>query len=622
MRHEFTIGHMFSGSGGGAFGVGKAEVAIGDHVATFRNLGGVDIDGPSCRDFEMLTGAPALEYDVRKLSPARLIAAWGKRAPDMVLMSPPCKGFSALLSKKAAASERYQQLNRLVTDSLFLLCSTWPEPPALIFMENVPRIMSRGKELLAVCRKLLKAHGYMVTENDTHDCGEIGGLAQHRKRFFMVARCPRRIPNFIYHPPKLRVRACGEVLGELPTPGDEDRGGPMHQLPKICWLNWVRLALIPAGGDWRDLPGVVPEGKQRREVHRRHMVADWEEPVATVAGGGSNGVNNVADPRLADAVALGETGKNAKSFKGRPKHMRVESWQEPTGAVTGTASVSGSGGTAAVADPRQGPFGNTYRVTGWEDPVGTITSSPAPSSGAAAVADPRIALSDKPGRHLNQYNVRSWEQPAKTVTGASRPGSGAPAVADPRYHRGVLGVTAWDEPSGVVTAGAAPSRGRFSVADPRLSCTPRSGAYGVLSWQEAAATITGSMRLDNGKAAVADPRIPELEQLIELIPENPKRPPKFTPVIIAADGTWHRPLTTLELAVLQSFPATINGEPLKLDGNSTTAWRERIGNAIPPSAGHAIGNEMLLALLASKLQTEHVSDGPIWVSPITVITAH
>jgi site-specific DNA-cytosine methylase len=299
-------------------------------------------------------------------------------------------------------------------------------------------------------------------------------------------------------------------------------------------LNWVRLALIPAGGDWRDLPGVVPDGLQRREVHRRHMVADWERPVDTVAGSGSNGVQNIADPRV--QLALGRTAAGASTFKGRPGLFGVSRWDRPAPTVTATAKVSGSNAPAAVADPRIVPA--------------------------------------KPGKHENKYRVRAWDQPALTVIGATRPGSGAQAIADPR-----------------------------------LTCSPRRGAYGVLRWDQAASTIGASLEIDNGRAAVADPRIPS----------NPRRAPDFTPIIVAADGTWHRPLTTLELAALQGFPTELRGGPFVLDGDSSTAWRERIGNAIPPPSAQAIASEMLLALLASRIQTYRMSGEPIWVEPIEIV---
>lgn len=677
--HVFTIGHLFCGVGGGALGSANARVAIGAHSARFRTLGGVDIDRPSCQDFGHLIGTPATEADLSTMQPADLLAAWGDTAPHMVLLSPPCKGFSGLLSKKMSKSDRYQKLNKLVLDGLFLICSTWKQPPAIIFLENVPRITSRGKPLLSKARQLLRAHGYRVTEDAYHDCGELGGLAQHRKRFFLVARCERRVPHFIYEPGKLRVRACGEVLGPMPIPGDEESGGPLHRLPNISWLNWVRLALIPPGGDWRDLPGVLSDGQKRREVHRRHHVAKWEDPAATVAGSGSNGVNNVADPRpfalpaenpgrhwnkykvndwnepagavigaiqpgsggpavadprLAEAVSMGQTAAGAASYKGRPGLLGVLDWNRPAKTLTGEMRVHSSNAPAAVADPRielpdnPNRHRTKYRVTPWDEPVGTINSKIHPGSSAPSVADPRWGG----GVGSGKFGVLPWEEPSGAVTGNARPSTGKFAVADPRPPRdpGQFGhrfrIARWDEPAGTVTSGMHPSNGGGAVADPRvdsalaidvgLGCQPweRSGFYGVLSWQEAADTITGAMQIDNGRAAVADPRDLPIRPVPEgLIPSDPKKPPGFTPVIIAADGTWHRPLTTLELAALQGFPTIFKGKPLKLVGTSSSAWRERIGNAIPPPAAQAIASEMLLALLAAQLDHRQLRLDQVWV---------
>jgi site-specific DNA-cytosine methylase len=121
-----------------------------------------------------------------------------------------------------------------------------------------------------------------------------------------------------------------------------------------------------------------------------------------------------------------------------------------------------------------------------------------------------------------------------------------------------------------------------------------------MSWDDAAKTITGSARFDNGTFAVADPR----------------KPPERLPLIVAADGTWHRPLTTLELAALQGFPTIIDGKPLVLSGSSQSAWRERIGNAVPPPTAQAIAEQMLVTLAQADLEAFTLStSGAVWVEP-------
>jgi site-specific DNA-cytosine methylase len=611
MTRTFSAGFLYCGLGAGALGFLEACGQLGRDSARFVNVGGIDIDDAACADFEYLTGARATRADVSKMTPAELRAAWGERAPDCVFSSPPCKGFSRLLSTKASQTDKYQALNRLVLQGLFLLCESWETPPALLVVENVPGIMSRGAALLAQVRQLLASYGYALHEG-THDCGEIGGLAQHRRRYLLVARLPSKVSAYVYQPPRQKVRACGSVLETLPMPGDESAGA-LHQLPKLSWLNWVRLALIPAGKDWRALP------------------------------------------KDAGELSLRITAARAESWKGRPGLLGVQPWEEPAQAITGSVKVSGGHARAAIADPRvelaHEPRRGTFGVTDWDTPAPTVRGQSSVRQAPAAVADPRIPLascSDNPNLHHNKYVVTEWDEPARTVIGATRPGSGALSVADPRlfspvpegaaprtvfakydvrswekpartvagsgtnggfgvadpriaYEREPFGncdrVTPWDRPVGTVTHAPAPSSGAPAVADPRLGCKPRAGAYGVLSWWEAASTITGSMQIDNGRASVADPRAD-------------KAPP---PMIVAEDGTWHRPITTLELAALQGLPARVHGAPLKLAGRSTAKHRERIGNAVPVGAARAIAESLLKALLASALGIWTLGSTGIWV---------
>lgn len=543
---EFTAFFPFCGLGAGARGFLDAQVRLFGRMCSFRSLGGIDYNEEACRDFEMLTGSPALCADLSVLTPAEL-RAFCPRTPDVVFSSPPCKGFSGLLSKKAAKKDRYKKLNRLALDWIETMLAAWDEPPRLVLIENVPRIQSRGEKFLKKIRRLLTKAGYVFT-SQTHDCGELGGLAQRRRRYLLVARHPDRCPPFLYQPRHRRVKGCGEVIGKLPMPGDP-AAGPLHELPKISWLNWVRLGLIPAGGDWRDLPGVLEEHQQRREVHKRHGVLDWQEPASTVAGSGSNG--------------------------------------------------------------------------------------------ATAVADPRITLSARPSRHQNKYRVGDWQEPVGAVIGATRPGSGAPSIADPRaaWHRGVLGVRKWDEPSCTVTGRAGASTGRFSVADPRVK-TGFDHAFRVLSWREPSFTIAGKTSPGCGAYQVADPRLPgegllpidEAVQTLEGGPWTilnqetgeivtdifkPKRAPDVAPVILALDGTWHRPLTTLELAALQGLPTWLNGKPLELTGDAVSRWRERIGNAVPVQTAEAIAEQMLITLAETQIGLDDVEPKttPVWVEP-------
>lgn len=554
----FKAGFLACGLGAGALGFVQAVGRLGPDRARFVSVGGVDIDPASCRDFELLTGSPALVADLHTLTPTELKAFMGEESPDVIFTSSPCKGFSGLLSAKRATEEKYQKLNELVIKSAFLSVETWDRPPGMLVFENVPRIATRGAELLAKVRQLLSRYGYVFHEAN-HDCGEVGGLAQHRKRYLMVARHQKRVTAYVYKPPKQRVRGCGEVLGELPLPNDPD-AGRLHMMPKISWLNWVRLALIPAGGDWRDLPKAIEPAPDNPNKHRNKLaMVGWDQPTPTVIGAAYIGAGapsvadprleqfrgvitgnarpitgafSIADPRVAELLGLKTMEMNAHSFKGRPGLFGVNDWNEPAPTVTGRAQISGGTTVAAVADPR--------------------IKSPVPEG------------AEKRSVHA-RYDIRGWDQAARTIAGGGS--NGGYGVADPRVAAAV-----------------------------QLGCMQRSGVYGVIGWEHAAYTVTGSASIDNGPCAVADPR----------------KPPEKLIVIVAADGTWHRPITRLEFAALQGVPTTLNGKVLDLAGTLSSV-QERIGNAVPVGAGKAIAESLLMALIATAVGGWCLGGTGIWV---------
>jgi hypothetical protein len=95
---------------------------------------------------------------------------------------------------------------------------------------------------------------------------------------------------------------------------------------------------------------------------------------------------------------------------------------------------------------------------------------------------------------------------------------------------------------------------------------------------------------------------------------DPSKPPPFIPVIVAEDGTWHRPLTLLELAALQNIPAHVDGKPLRLTGTRTQI-AEHVGNAVPRAAAQAIAERMLVTLTEASLGAFSLGSGNVWVRP-------
>jgi site-specific DNA-cytosine methylase len=410
-------------------------------------------------------------------------------APDGVFTSPPCKGLSGLLPSASAASEKYQALNELTVRGVRLVLEAFPEaPPKVILFENVPRIKTRGRHLLAEITALLRRHGYAVDQRD-HDCGELGGLGQRRKRFLLIARHQKSLRPFIYQPEAKPLQTIGDVIGPLPLP-DAPELGPLHRLPRLKWLTWLRLALIPAGGDWRDLQKVAPE--EYRLVHEPRGggswgVQEWDAPGASVTGSasvkGSNAAS-VADPRSG--------------------YFQVAPWAEPSGTVTAAARLSRSNGVAAIADPRMPVKGDSYNgspglygVSRWDEAAPAVTGSAKVSSSncPSAIADPRLKHSPYPG----VYGVLRTDEASPAVTGGQGVGvsNGPQAIADPRLpaSRGVypnrFRLVRWDGPAPTVTGDTDVQCGAPSIDDPRLGCSPRGntrGPFGVQPWNETSST--------------------------------------------------------------------------------------------------------------------------------------
>jgi site-specific DNA-cytosine methylase len=622
LKREYTVAHLFGGIGGGSLGFNGARGEYMGGVGRFRTLCSVDADPVACRNYEAITGGKAVCMDLFskqqyrdfhgkepssdwcEASPGDLWDAFGGEVPDVIFTSPPCKGFSGLLPEKSAKTKKYQALNLLTIRGIELTLAACREYggelPTLFLLENVPRIMTRGKKILDRIKQVLRAAGYAVSDN-THDCGELGGLGQRRKRYLLIARNEQKMPNFVYQPAKKPLKTIGDVIGPLPFPGDTAAAGPLHKLPNLEWKTWLRLALIPAGGDWRDLNNLDWQNYRIEHEPRRGAwaVEDWNETAGTVTGGAgpgrSNGVSAVSDPRL----QLNEDNTHRSIY-------RMSQWDETSQTITG--AVGPNNGAVCIDDPRlqerDGRHPGVYRVVRFNEPAPCVTGTRF-GSGALAISDPRC----KTELHPDSYGVQYWDDTAKSVRSANRIMQSAASIADPRLNdRGGqrrsngYPVRNWNEQAFTITGEDSLGSGGQSIQDPRLGCAPRSGSYGVMAWDETATTVTGSGDVHSGAAAVADPRIPA---------DNDRG----VYLIIAQDGTWHRPLTTFELAMLQGFPVRLpNGKPFQLVGSSDAKAREYIGNAVPPDAGKAMGTVMLVALMAAQAgETFSLSFDAVWV---------
>lgn len=445
--------HFCCGLGGGAKGFNRSRPRVGNVEAHWECLGGIDVDAGVLRDFAKLAGVPGTQLDLftrdqyirfhgkeppagwREATPEDIRRAAGGKRPDCVFISSPCKGASGLLSEEKAKTPRYQALNELTLRCIWLMGEAWADDPVpLIAFENVPRLATRGRHLLDQIGQLLGHYGFANAET-THDCGELGGLAQSRKRFLLVARNIEKVPAFLYEPEKKSLRAVGDILGRMPLPGDIEAAGPMHRVPSLQWRTWVRLALVRAGSDWRSLNELAIE-----------------------------------DGHLRDLVIVPEY---------RSGYMGVHGWDDTAGTIAGRSGPTN--GAFSVADPRYRQasnwnHGQQFGVIRWAESSPTIPGQTMPGQGTFSVADPRPNWEK---RHSSNYRVIRYDQTAGTIIAGGKGVQGdQQSVADPRilhrgkgdayYAGGHYGVIGFDQYSGAIAASSRYDSGRFSVADPRI----------------------------------------------------------------------------------------------------------------------------------------------------------
>lgn len=602
--HTYRHLQLFCGIGGLSAGISDAVAEHAGLRGHFKCVAAIDSDAATIARYNRYTGTSAGQVvdlfdrrqyedfhgqapppDWREVTVDDIRRLCGGLAPDVVCSSPPCKGFSGLLSYSKSRSRKYQALNRLVFRGFWLVLEAFKDdPPAFWLLENVPRIVSRGAHYLEQMESLFQHYGYSVT-GSTHCCGEVGGLAQRRKRYLQVARHTGKVRPRLYQPQRLPLRTVGEVIGDFPLPGDP-RGGALHSPRRVSFKTAVRLALIPAGRDWRALKDLrVEDG----------VLVDYA----------------LVPDRYGHRGALG-----------------VKSWNEPAGTVTGRSSPTTGSFAVAAPVPSYGESFGQLGICEWNRPSGTVTGQRSAGQGRVSVQDPRVTWG--PNAHNSKLRVVPWDGCGFTVTSAQQVGSGASSIADPRpegaRHNNVFRVVDLSAAAPAVTAGSGPSSSGLALADPRQPWMERrpdtgdwrsSGHYGVLPFSGASGAVTASGSHDNGTHSVADPRLPEPGDV-------------GVWVIVSLDDTWHRPFTTLELAALQSLltPEDLPADPAELeeqlrgpasllDGSSSdTAMRQWIGNAVPRATAQAIGRVILQCLLAEEAgESFTLSASPAWALP-------
>jgi site-specific DNA-cytosine methylase len=385
---KYTVVHAFSGSGGCSSGFDEEG---------FETLAALDFDADACADLDyLLNRKVAVVVDIEKMEPADMRRIVGDRRPDVYVATPPCKGWSRLLGKGRRMSDKYVRMCSLAVRSVWLALHAWDEPPPLIVIENVRGMSTEGREMMDIIKRELRAFGYLF-DIRTHNVGKLGHLAQSRERCLFVARDPKRCPAFLMVPDSHPLRPCGDELGKLPPPTLDKASKSMHKLPQLSAMNWLRIAAIPPGKDWKALPPRIQLGGDPKNRHdSKFGVEDWNAPAHTVTGVGSrvpSGRSAVAhpvpvdyaDPRAGRAArASRATGTTASSTRAsqripsaastgsgrRPRATRTRWPRSDDGSPEDEARPQGHGWPGGAVQRRRSDDGNDPRAGGpWRRPA-------------------------------------------------------------------------------------------------------------------------------------------------------------------------------------------------------------------------------------------------------------
>lgn len=217
--------------------------------AGFDVLAAFDKWAPAVRSYRLnFPEHPCLQDDVASIDAERLTAL-GLMDVDLVAGGPPCQGFSA---QRIGVDE--DDRNELVHAFGQVVVKARAR---MFVMENVRGLLGgRGRATASRFVTDMEAAGYEVIHRvlDSADYG----VPQNRLRVFFVGRRREATGRFTFpEPTVVRPKTVAEALADLPeppidlTPWAEDA---LHRRSRLSELNQRRIALIPPGGGFEDLP--------------------------------------------------------------------------------------------------------------------------------------------------------------------------------------------------------------------------------------------------------------------------------------------------------------------------------------------------------------------------------
>jgi DNA (cytosine-5)-methyltransferase 1 len=282
-RRKLGVFDLFCGCGG---------LAVGFHASGYKVLGGIDHDPSALQTFAAnFPQSKALNVDLSQSDVGkRLREMLGESVVDVVVAGPPCQGFS--LTGPRNFDDPRNQLYLAVFDVVKAL------KPAAVVIENVRGMASLyGGQIKSEVIKRFAQLGYNMQAEIL--CAADYGVPQLRHRLFFVG-VRRELGEFTFpeksHGPK-RPRpyvTCAQAISDLPgleapCPQEEEcdyLGAPRTEYQRTMRLEATKLfnhvatrhtelvrsviALVPPGGDFRNLPPGVGEHRKFNEAWTRY----------------------------------------------------------------------------------------------------------------------------------------------------------------------------------------------------------------------------------------------------------------------------------------------------------------------------------------------------------------
>lgn len=270
MNKKYTVLDLFCGCGG---------LSKGFEMAGYHILLGVDFNAPALKTYEFNhKGSKTLCGDLSSTSTFNTIDLLiGDNSVDVIIGGPPCQGFS-LTGPRNFEDER----NKLY---LAMIEAIKRYKPKAFVIENVPGMATLYKgEVKKEIIKRLTAMGYEV--NCQILCAADYGVPQMRKRLVFVGLKNGETFDFptSTHTPDTYI-TCEQAIGDLPSLEtslgadiSEYEREPitdyqrfmrgdceiLHNHKAIDHKDFVKatIALVPDGGNYKDLPQGVGESRK------------------------------------------------------------------------------------------------------------------------------------------------------------------------------------------------------------------------------------------------------------------------------------------------------------------------------------------------------------------------